>query len=170
QTPESVEVPRPTAAPLVLALGLTLVAAGVAFGPAFYVVGGVVAVAGLCVWVGQLLPGRGHARESLTEPAHRPRPATAAPGGVERLRPGLPGYRLRLPEQVRPISAGLKGGLVGGLAMPLPALAWGLVSGHGPWYPVNLLAGMVLPGVDRLGEVQPPPLVVGLVMPLSTST
>ena len=35
QAPESVEMPRPTAAPLVLALGLTLVAAGVAFGAAF---------------------------------------------------------------------------------------------------------------------------------------
>src|SRR5205085_8582667 len=60
------------------------------------------------------------------------------------------GYRLRLPEQVHPISAGLKGGLVGGLVMPLPALLWGLLSGHGPWYPVNLLAGMALPGVGQM--------------------
>ena len=34
--------------------------------------------------------------------------------------------------------------------MPLPALLWGLLSGHGIWYPVNLLAGMVLPGVARM--------------------
>ena len=65
-----------------------------------------------------------------------------------RLRTGQPGYRLRLPEQVHPISAGIKGGIVGGLVMPLPALAYGYLSGHGIWYPVNLLAGMVLPGVD----------------------
>src|SRR5262249_60672177 len=45
---------------------------------------------------------------------------------------------------------GLKGGLVGGLAMPVPALLWGLFSGYGPWYPANLLAGMVLPGVGRM--------------------
>jgi hypothetical protein len=50
-----------------------------------------------------------------------------------------------LPEAVHPVSAGLNGGLVGGLVMPLPALLWGLLSGHGPWYPVNLLAGMALP-------------------------
>ena len=164
QTPDSVEVHRPTAAPLVLALGLTLLAAGVAFGAAFFIVGGMVLVAGLRTWVVQLLPGRGYVQESLAEPPHRPRPVTAAPGGVERLRPGLPGYRLRLPEQVRPISAGLKGGLVGGLVMPLPALAWGLLSGHGLWYPVNLLAGMVLPGVDRLEEFQASLLLVALVI------
>jgi hypothetical protein len=142
--PDPIEVPRPTAAPFVLALGLTLVAAGVALGPLFFVVGGVVVVVGLSIWVGQLLPGRGHVHESLTEPF--PRPVTAAPGGVEQLRPGLPGYRMRLPEKVHPISAGLKGGLIGGLVMPLPALAWGLLSSHHSlWYPVNLLAGMALP-------------------------
>src|SRR5262249_38175188 len=40
---------------------------------------------------------------------------------------------------------GLWGGLLGGLVMPVPALLWGLLSGHGLFYPVNLLAGMALP-------------------------
>ena len=62
----------------------------------------------------------------------------------------MPGYRLRLPQDVHPISAGLKGGIAGGAAMPVPALLWGLLSGHGLWYPVNLLAGIVLPGVGRM--------------------
>jgi len=51
---------------------------------------------------------------------------------------------------VHPISAGVKGGIVGGLVMPVPALIWGLLSGHGVWYPINLLAGMVLPGVGDM--------------------
>jgi hypothetical protein len=137
-------MPRPTAAPLVLALGLALLATGVAFGPGFLVVGAVVVVAALSIWIAHLLPGRGHVHEPLAEAA-RPWSGTGMAGGVEHLRPGMPGYRLRLPQDVHPISAGLKGGLAGGLVMPLPALLWGLFSGHGPWYPVNLLAGMVLP-------------------------
>jgi hypothetical protein len=143
--PDSVEMPRPTAAPLVLALGLTLLAGGVALGPAFLVVGAAVIVAALSIWTVQLLPGRGHVDEPLAESARRPRPVTGTPGAVQRLQPGMPGYRLRLPGAVHPVSAGLKGGLAGGLVMPLPALLWGLLRGHGPWYPVNLLAGMALP-------------------------
>ena len=102
-------------------------------------------------------------------PSLRPQPVTPAPGDVEQLRHGMPGYRLRLPEKVHPVSAGVKGGIVGGLVMPLPALAYGLLSGHGIWWPVNLLAGMVLPGIgrmsdDELEQFHPTLLVLGLVI------
>jgi hypothetical protein len=96
------------------------------------------------------LPGRGHIHEPLAEPTRRPRPATGAPGGVAHLREGLPGYRLRLPQDIHPISAGVKGGILGGAVMPIPALLWGFFSGHGFLFPVNLLAGMVLPGVGSM--------------------
>jgi hypothetical protein len=135
-----------------LALGLALLAAGVPFGVGFLVTGAVVVIAGLSFWIGQLLPGAGHVHETLVEPARRPEPVTGWPGRVERLGPGVPGYRLRLPLAVHPTFAGLKGGIVGGLVMPVPALLWGLLSGHGLWYPVNLLAGMVLPGVGAMDE------------------
>ncbi len=147
--PESIEMPQPTAAPLVLALGLTLLAAGVALGTAFLVVGAVVVVTGLGIWVAQLLPGRGRVRERLAPPTQLP-PVTGEPGRVEHLRPGMPGYRLRLPQDVHPISAGIKGAVAGGVVMPVPALLWGLFSGHGLWYPVNLLAGLVLPGIGKM--------------------
>jgi len=67
---------------------------------------------------------------------------------VDQLRPGMAGHRFRLPEKVHPISAGVRGGIVGGLVMPIPALAYGLLSGHGPWFPINLLAGMAVPGIS----------------------
>jgi hypothetical protein len=165
---DSVLIPRPTAAPVVLALGITLLAAGVALGTGFLAIGAVVVVGGLCIWIVQLLPGRGHVHESLMEEAVL-QPVLAIPGGVEHLRPGMPGYRIRLPQAVHPVSAGLKGGLAGGAAMPVPALLWGLLSGHGIWYPVNLLAGMVLPGVGRMAvpemeQFNPSLFVVALVI------
>ena len=152
----TVEVPRPTVAPMVLALGMAMLAAGIATSPAFLVVGAALLIFGLGLWVSQLVPGRGEVREPLVEPSRRPRPVTVKVGGVGRMQEGMAGSRLRLPNEVHPISAGIKGGLLGGALMPLPALAWGLWSGHGIWYPVNLLAGLVLPGVGRMttGELE----------------
>lgn len=147
---QAVEMPRPNVWPMVLGLGIVLMAAGVALHLAFCAVGTVIFLAGLTGWIGQLLPGRGHHHEALVEPERRAKPLVAEIGRVEQLHPGLPGYRFQLPEKVHPISAGVKGGLLGGLVMPLPALAYGVFSGHGIWYPVNLLAGMVLPGVENM--------------------
>ncbi len=151
---EGVELPAPTAAPLVLALGITVLAFGWATHLAFVLAGFVIFIAGLANWIAQLLPGRGHVIEPLAAEDVRPKPVVAAPGRVGQLRPGMPGYRFRLPEKVQPISAGLKGGIVGGLVMPIPALLYGLFSGEGIWLPINLLAGIVLPGVEQLSDAE----------------
>ena len=38
--------------------------------------------------------------------------------------------------------------------MPIPALAYGLLSGHGLWFPINLLAGIVIPGISGATEAE----------------
>jgi hypothetical protein len=45
------------------------------------------------------------------------------------------------------VARGLLGGVIGGMVMPVPAVLWGLMTRRGIWYPVNLLAGMVVPGM-----------------------
>lgn len=153
---QTVEMPQPNVWPMVLSLGIVLMAAGVALHVGFLVAGLVIFVAGLAGWIGQLLPGRGHHHEVLVEPEQRAKPVIAAMGQVEQLHPGRPGYRFQLPEKVHPISAGVKGGVFGGLVMLLPALAYGILSEHHSfWYPVNLLAGMVLPGVENMALTDP---------------
>jgi hypothetical protein len=166
---ETVQMPRATIAPLALSLGMALMAAGVALSSAFFVVGALIVVGSLGRWISQLLPGQGHVHEPLVMPEQRPKVVAGVPGSVEALHAGKPGYRLRLPEKVHPISAGIKGGIVGGVVMPLPALAYGLLSGHGPWLPVNLLAGMALPGIERmplaeLEQFRPPLFIVAVVI------
>jgi hypothetical protein len=148
--PDAVEMPRPTVAPFMVAFGLTLMAAAVALGLAFLAVGAVVLVAGLGIWIANFMPGRGHMQELLSEATQRTQPAPGVPGGVEHLQEGMPGYRLRLPQDVHPVSAGIKGGIVGGAVMPIPALLWGILSDNGFWFPVNLLAGMVVPSVGDM--------------------
>lgn len=145
----SVEMPRPTVAPIVLSLGLALLGAGVIFGLSFLVAGAVVFVAGLGLWIASLLPGQGHMHEELAAPEERAQTIIGTPGLVEQLLPGRPGYRIQMPQMVHPTSAGVRGGILGGLVIPIPALIYGVVSGHGIWYPVNLLAGMVVPGVEK---------------------
>src|SRR5262249_52347013 len=103
------------------------------------------------------------------ESALRARPVTAQPDMVDHLRPGMAGHRFQLPEKVHPISAGVKGGIVGGLVMPIPALAYGGLSGHGPWVPLNLPAGMVLPGISgataaQLKQFHPEALILAIVV------
>ncbi len=146
--PLPVEMPRPTVAPLVLSLGVGLLGAGVVFNITLSIVGAVLLFIGLGLWIAHLLPGQGHVHEPRA--ADRPRPVPALPGTVEQMAEGLPGYRMQLPLKIHPISAGVKGGLMGGLLMPIPALLWGIFSGHGPWYPVNLLAGMVIASASSM--------------------
>lgn len=145
-----VQMPEATAAPLILGTGIVLLGAGVAINLTISIVGAIVFVAGLAAWIGHLMPGHGHFHEERVPAEQRPQETTAAPGTVEQLVTGMPGYRMRLPLKIHPISAGIKGGLLGGLVMPVPALIWGVISGHTIWYPINLLAGMVIAGVDSM--------------------
>lgn len=67
--------------------------------------------------------------------------------------------RLGYPQQVYPLTAGIVGGLLGGAVMVVPALAYGLLSGKGLWYPVNLVAGAALDlqgaTTQQLGQFHP---------------
>jgi hypothetical protein len=53
--------------------------------------------------------------------------------------------RAWLPLEIHPISAGIKGGLAGSVAMAFLAMAYGIASGHTIWYPINLLVAGFLP-------------------------
>jgi hypothetical protein len=143
----SVEMPRATVWPIVVALGITMLGAGWATNLALSLVGALFFVLGLAGWARQLLPGQGHMHEPWVDRAMRHRPIAGRPGTVDQLRAGMAGYRFQLPLSFHPISAGVKGGIVGGLLMPIPALAYGVVSDRGIWFPINLLAGIVLPGI-----------------------
>jgi hypothetical protein len=54
--------------------------------------------------------------------------------------------RAYLPLEIYPVSAGIKGGLAGSVAMAVVAVLYGLIAQQSIWYPINLLAAGFLPG------------------------
>jgi hypothetical protein len=79
-----------------------------------------------------------------------------------------------VPAMIYPYSAGVKGGILGGLAMIPIAVVYGLVGGMGIWYPVNLVAAVVIRSWQNASAVQmaqfhPEGLVLGLLIHLAMS-
>jgi len=135
-----VQLPAPTAWPIVLAFGLTLVFAGFVTSFTVTLLGAVLTVAGTVGWFRELYPQEHHELEPAEE---RPLEVVTMRPEVARLEPIPELHRARVPIEIYPVSAGVKGGLAGGIAMALLAMLYGVVSGYGVWYPINLLAAIV---------------------------
>src|ERR1700757_1891759 len=132
-----IQVPASTGWPLVAAFGLTLVFAGLLTHFMVSSLGGVALCAGLIGWFREVLPHEAH--DSLVVEQGEAVPTRPSPK-VRHLEIGEFGHRARLPLKIYPYSAGIRGGLVGGAAMAVLAILYGVV-GHGSvWYPINLLA------------------------------
>jgi len=130
-------VPAPTAWPLVAAFGLTLVFAGLLTHVMISTLGAIALCAGLIGWFREVLPQEVHEPVLVEEEA--PVPAAPRPK-VRHLEVGEFGHRARLPVKIYSYSAGIRGGLVGGAAMAVLAILYGLIGHKSIWYPVNLLA------------------------------
>src|SRR5712691_1161270 len=145
QLPETVAMPAPTIWPLVTALGITLGCAGLVTHLAVSVVGLVLFLRGLVGWWRDVLPVEKHEAVPVPPPAQRAAPVQTRLHAVAHLRLGERGHRVRIPAEIHPYSAGLKGGIVGGMAMAIVAVAYGMVAYGSPWYPINLLAAAAFP-------------------------
>jgi hypothetical protein len=137
--PNVIQLPRPTAWPLVLALGISLIMAGMVTNIAVGILGLLLSIAGAVGWALQVLPHEAHeavpvsseeitvttTRTVMERPARRP--ASHAP-------------RTILPIETFRITTGIRGGIAGGVAMIVPATLFSLLKYHSLWYSVNLLA------------------------------
>lgn len=132
-----INVPAPTGWPMTAAFGFTLVLAGLITHPLVSVFGVVTLVMGLVGWFRAVLPHEAHE----TVPIEHETGVAPGPGReVRHLQIGEQGHRARLPLEVYPYSAGIRGGFVGGAAMALLAVLYGLIGHKSIWYPINLLA------------------------------
>lgn len=149
-----IELPAPTAWPMVAALGITLCFAGLVMHVMVTMVGVVLTVAGAVGWFRAVLPVEQVEHVPLLPPAERARPVQPAPRAVAHLIPGEAGHRVRIPVEVHPYASGLMGGIVGGAAMAVVAGAYGLLAHGSLWYPLNLLAAVALPSLASADTAQ----------------
>ena len=150
---DGLELPAPTAWPMVAALGITLGFAGLVTHVLVTVVGVVLTLAGVVGWFREVLPVEHLERVPLVPPALRPRPVRVVAAAATLL-PGEDGHRLRLPVEIHPYSSGITGGLAGGAAMAVVACAYGLLRYGSLWYPINLLAAVALPSLASADTAQ----------------
>jgi hypothetical protein len=147
----TLELPAPTAWPFVLALGITLVFAGLVTSESVSVLGAVLAIAGAIGWFRNVLPYEAH--ESVAVIPEQPAFATTR-RDVARLEVAHQPKRAWLPLEIYPVSAGVKGGVAGSVVMAAFAMLYGLISGNGIWYPVNLLVAGFFPGAIHATTAQ----------------
>lgn len=135
-----VSLPSPTAWPIVLAFGITLMFAGLVTSAPIGFVGVALCVTAGVGWFRDVLPQE---KEEAIEVRELPAAAASSRSEVERLEvaPELP--RVVLPLETYPVSAGIKGGLAGSVAMAVLACLYGLLKQGSIWYPINLLAATI---------------------------
>src|SRR5215471_21223934 len=149
QGPREIEAPAPTSWPVVLASGFTLLCAGLLTSASVSVLGAILMVAGGVGWFREVFP-REHevVVPVIPEDLHivTDRPI------VDRLPIAPDHVRAWLPLSTHPVSAGVKGGLGGGVAMAVLACAYGLLKAGSIWYPINLLAATIYSQSLELGS------------------
>jgi hypothetical protein len=138
--PHEIELPAPTAWPFVLAFGTTLLFTGLVTYSSVSVLGAVLSLVGCVGWFREVLP---HERETAVRVVKEEFRPTTERRIVERVPAAADQVRAWLPVKTYPISAGLKGGIAGSVAMAILACAYGVLKIGSIWFPINLLAATV---------------------------
>src|SRR5271169_3976761 len=130
RAPREIEVPAPTAWPFVLAFGFTLLFAGLVTSLSVSVLGAVLSLAGCVGWFREVFP---HEHEEVVPMVPEDIGVATERRIVERLA-FEEHLRAWLPIKTYPVSAGLKGGLAGSVAMAILACAYGVFKAGSIWY------------------------------------
>jgi hypothetical protein len=151
RTPGEIELPASTAWPIVLAFGVTLMFAGLLTSVSVSSLGLVLGVAGFVGWFREVFP---HEHEETVPVVFDESRVTTKRRIVERVPIAPELVRVWLPLKTYPISAGVKGGIAGAIAMAVLACAYGVLKAGSIWYPINLLAATVYAQSLILGPAQ----------------
>jgi hypothetical protein len=115
------------------------------------VLGALLALAGSAGWFREVFP---HDHEDEVPLVPEDGRVTTGRRVVERMAIAPEQLRVWLPIRTYPISAGLKGGWAGSVAMAVLACGYGLLRVGSIWYPINLLAAVVYAESLKLGPAE----------------
>jgi hypothetical protein len=146
ESEEGVQMPIPTAWPITTALGVTLIALGLVTSLFVSLVGVVVGLAGAIGWFRDVFPVPKHELVPFV-PELRIAAIKTTRRQISHLELGEAGHRSTYPMKVHRYSSGILGGLAGGVAMAILAMAYGWFAQHSIWYPINLLAAAGMPSM-----------------------
>jgi len=149
--PDSIELPTPTAWPIIAAFGLSLFFFGLVSNLFFSVIGFLTGVIGAVGWFGTVYPHPQHEPVAVRPEGERAAPIRTAGRVVQMLRVGegvLPN-RAALPLEIHPYRVGMLGGIAGGIVMAIMACIFGQVMYGSIWYPINLLAAAGVPSLSE---------------------
>src|SRR5229473_4734696 len=138
--PSTITLPAPTAWPIILAFGVTLLFAGLLTSASVSILGAILTVSGSVGWFRDVLP---HEKEEMIRVTAEVSVVATSRRQVERLAIAPELSRALLPLETYPVSAGIKGGLAGSVAMAVLACLYGFLKQGSIWYPINLLAATV---------------------------
>jgi hypothetical protein len=131
-----VQLPAPTAWPMVLGLGIALMLAGMVTHWVISLMGLAMVLPAVKGWFSEVLPQEHHVDVDVRADVIE---IKATRETHSRL-PISDRHRQMLPVETFSVMSGLKGGIAGGLAMIVPAALFGYVKYHSVWYAANLLA------------------------------
>jgi hypothetical protein len=149
--PGNLELPAPTAWPIIAAFGVALLFAGLVTSPSVSILGAILTVSGWVGWFCDVLPHEKHESVPVSTeviPVVTTRAEVARVDLITR-----EPHRARLPLEIYPISAGVKGGLAGSVVMAALAVIYGIVAYHSIWYPINILAAGFFPTLETTEQI-----------------
>ena len=133
---DEVVLPAPTPWPMVLAFGLNLLITGMVTHWVISLLGTVLTLRSMVGWFFDVFPHEKHVSIPIQA-------GVVAISSTRTTREQLPigdTHRKLLPIETFSVMSGIKGGIIGGIAMIVPAALFGFVRYHSIWYAVNLLA------------------------------
>jgi hypothetical protein len=149
-----VDLPIPTAWPILCAFGLTLSVAGLVTTLVITMVGVLIGLFAAVGWFRSVFPTPKHEIVPFVDPHARPEPIKVLRRRIIELRYGQHGHRVRVPVTIHRYSSGIVGGIAGGIAMAVMALLYGQVTQGSIWYPINLLAASGVPTLANASLAQ----------------